>query len=321
MSGEAGLFAKLERFVGDAVRIGSLGEPIGGDLAWKVDVLERVIELLRLRSGVMENRLRMDELLGRGLDVSRGADGALRLIVGGGTSRPVTGWPSPGGRTQSELQVPLILYLLITYREPRSINDLLVECLAEVRTWLSPSDVETTRTGVMRAMTTTRSAARALRLHGLLTDSDRTAYKTWELSVLGLLVAAVLLERAGRSLEMKPRSLVLAEGGRFGASTHLATPVTDVLRLLSDPREVSAALHRICAPNRDVFPTFDQAVGILVSFTQRFSAERELRRREPHELRAEARTMIDALRDAIPADAFSEDMAKDVALKELLGPR
>jgi hypothetical protein len=53
------------------------------------------------------------------------------------------------------------------------------------------------------AMTTTRSAARAMRLHGLLTDSDRTAYKTWELSVLGLLVGAVLLERVGPSLEWR----------------------------------------------------------------------------------------------------------------------
>ena len=30
-------------------------------------------------------------------------------------------------------------------------------------------------------------------------------------------------------------------------------------------------------------------------------------------------SVVDALREAIPADAFSSDMAKDVALKDLLG--
>jgi hypothetical protein len=207
MSGDADMLAALESFVEDVVRIRGLGEPDAGDLARKVDVLERVVELMRLRSGVMENRLRMEELLGRGLQVSRGGDGAVRLLVGGGAVTGRAGWRSRGGRTQTEMQVPLILYLLITYRSPRTINNLLVDFLSEARAWLSPSDVETTRTGVMRAMTTTRSAARALRLHGLLTDSDRTAYKTWELSVLGLLVGALLLERFGPTLDMNARAL------------------------------------------------------------------------------------------------------------------
>lgn len=102
-------------------------------------------------------------------------------------------------------------------------------------------------------------------------------------------------------------------------SIQLAPAVTDVLRLLTDPREVSAALHRICAPSRDVFSTFNQAVDIVVAFTSRNGTDAELRRRELHELRAMAREMINALREAIPADVLSADMAKDVALKDLLG--
>jgi hypothetical protein len=313
------MFASLEAFVDDAVRTTGIGDPDSGDLARKIDVLERVVELMRLHSGAMENRLRMEELLSRGVEVSRGSDGALRLLLGGGAPTGKAIWPSPGGRTQTEMQVPLILFLLITYRRPRSINNLLVEFLGEARAWLSPSDVETTRTGVMRAMTTTRSAARALRLYGLLTDSDRTAYKTWELSVLGLLVGAVLLERVGPTLEMQARGLPISEGGRFGSSTHLARPVADVLRLFSDAREVSAVLRRICTPNREVLSTFDRAVEMVVAFVGRYDAEGKARGGEPHELRAEARTLIEALREAIPPDAFSGDMAKDVAMKELLG--
>lgn len=262
----------------------------------------------------------MGDVLARGVEVVPGTAGALRLMIGAPAANiDSRAWRAPEGRTQEEMQVPLLLYLLVTYQHPRRINDLLVDFLTEVRPWLSAYDVETTRTGVMRAMTTARSAARALRLHGLLTDSDRTAYKSWELSVLGLLVARLLVERVGVEPDMQSRWRATSSGGRFGASTHLSKPVDEALRTLSDPSAVAAAMHRICGPNRDVFETFDRAVELVVAFTRRVGDEARPQRREPHEARAEARAMIVALREAIPPDAFSADMAKDVALKELLG--
>lgn len=320
MNDRSRLFADLVAFVDDAVRLEgeSTRTPVG--ISRKLDVLQRVVELLRLQDGVMENRLPMRDLLASGIEVSPWASGALRLSVGvGPTFDKDSGRPAPGGRTQGELQVPLIRYLLRGYWAPRRINDLLVEFLGEIRPWLSTDDVESTRTGVMRVMTTTRSAARSLRLHGLLTDSARTAHKTWELSVLGLLVGAILHERAGQTPEVASRTLPQVTSGPFGGDTFLAQPVAEVLGLLRDPREVSAALQRICVPDRDVFATFDQAVNIMVSFTSGLESQRDGRHPEPHERREVAQAMMEALRVAVPPAALGRDLATHFAFEELLG--
>jgi hypothetical protein len=313
------LLSALEAFADDAVIIREASGTPATSLSEKLDVLERVVELLRLHTGAMENRTKMGDVLARGVEVVPGTAGALRLMIGAPAAKADgRAWRAPEGRTQDEMQVPLLLYLLVTYRHPRRINDLLVDFLTEVRPWLSAYDVETTRTGVMRAMTTARSAARALRLHGLLTDSDRTAYKTWELSVLGLLVARLLVERVGAEPDMQSRWNASSSGGPFGASTHLSKPVDEALRTLSDPATVASAMQRIGSLRRDVFETFDRAVEIVAAFASRFAGEARLERREPHEARAEARAMIDALREAIPPDRLSAEMAEDVALKQLL---
>jgi hypothetical protein len=172
---------------------------------------------------------------------------------------------------------------------------------------------------VMRVMTTTRSAARSLRIHGLVIDSQRTAYKSWALTILGLLTAALLIERKGRSIEMPARGLRIVNEGRFGASNHLAQSVSRVMRELSDPEVVSTTLGRICTPNRDVFPTFDRAVEAIVQFGKEREVLLNGRRPDVFELREQARALIGQLSQLIPAEALADDMAKDFAVRDLLG--
>jgi hypothetical protein len=320
VSERAELLEGLRRFIDEAVICESPASQGAGELTHKMDVLERVVELLRLEHGEMQNRLRMKDCLTGGLEVSRSASGALRLRVGGSANRiERPGWPSPGGRTQDELQIPLILYLFITYRHRRRINDLLVSFLGEMRPWLSPDDVESTLTGVMRAMTTTRTAARALRLHGLIVDSPETAYKSWELSILGLVVGSLLVERRGRFVELTPRGVRATASGRFGASNHLTSVLADLMRELTDPTIVSRALRRVCTPNQDVFPTFDEVVAVLSEFGDELEQAQGQRRLEWHELRDRARALLTRLAEKVPESALADDMAKDLALRDLLG--
>jgi hypothetical protein len=310
----------LAAFIEQVVVLTNPPQSSADALGVKLDVLERLIELLRLIHGSVGNKQRIEDLLSHGLEVSRSSMGGLRVRVGvNATQLRLPGWPAPGGRSQAELQVPLMLYMFVTYRKKRAISDLLVDFLEELRPWLSPSDVESTRTGVMRVMTTTRSAARALRLHGLISDSQRTAYKSWELTVLGLVVAALLIEREGTSLEMQPRGLRVTSGGRFGASNHLTEPLSKIARELHDPRNVTRALHRVCSPNREVFPTFDRVVGIIVSWSKRREESLTSRHPDMFQLRKQARELVSELSTLVPENALADDMAKDFALRDVLG--
>ena len=76
----------LASFVESAIQIDSATR-WSTTLAEKLDVLERVIELLRLRTGKVVNSLRVDELLANGLSVSTAPGGGSVLTVGG---RPLT---------------------------------------------------------------------------------------------------------------------------------------------------------------------------------------------------------------------------------------
>lgn len=164
-----------------------------GGLATRLDVLERLIELLRLRSGRIENTLSIHDLLHRELEVFVNAEtGALWLTVG---PKRRDRHLAEVFRRHPDLHVALLLFLLYSGRAERRIGDDLNQFILEVKEGLHPCDTETTKTGVVRIATTTRDAARALRQHGLLRDVDETRGRRWELSVLGVLVASELSER------------------------------------------------------------------------------------------------------------------------------
>jgi hypothetical protein len=55
-------------------------------------------------------------------------------------------------------------------------------------------DFKTTRTGVTRCFTNTRFAANTLRNYGLLKFTHKEAFKTWELSLPGFIVAATIFK-------------------------------------------------------------------------------------------------------------------------------
>ena len=141
------LLDRLELFVDQGVHIGPWrGET--EDLAAKIDVLERVVELLRLRTGHVINKLSMEDLLRSGILVERSSAGTLVLRVASGDGTHEIRSHTPDGWKQSELQVPLVLFLFAPHPQPHSIHDLIAAFLAKIQESLSPADVETTKTGV-----------------------------------------------------------------------------------------------------------------------------------------------------------------------------
>ena len=314
------LLSALEAFVDDVVDLGPPDRRDADRLRAKLDVLERVVELLRLRTGWNGRRVLTRELLAGGMTVEPDHRGRAVLRLGRSAAcRLTASWPAPSERRQSELHVPLLLYLLEYHRDGTRIADLLVEFVNLIREHLSPEDVETTGTGVTRIMTTTRAAARTLRAYGLLTDSDRVAYRTWELSVFGILVAVRLRERK-MTLALPRRSLRFNDAtGPHGASWVLADVVSRVVGELADPARVAETLQRVCRPNIDVLDSFQPAIDAVSAFCQRLAESDEAKDPYPAELMQQARAMTDAVAAVVPPAVLADDIAKHFAIQELLG--
>lgn len=99
------------------------------------------------------------------------------------------------GTAPIQLQSTLLVFLLLHHRERYPVLDIIRLLIEEIRPGLTFLDFKKTKTGVTRCFTNTRFAAKVLREYGLLKFSQREAFKTWELSLTGFLVAASILQR------------------------------------------------------------------------------------------------------------------------------
>jgi hypothetical protein len=263
----------------------------------------------------------MAKLLNTGFEVSRGASGALRITVGRASSRRLDLLlPSPGGWTQDDLQTSLLVYLFVSYRKRVQISRQIAGFLRELQPWLSAEDVETTRTGVTRVMTTTRSSARALREHGLISQGPGTAHRRWVLTIAGLLVAAQLVERKGSAVDLDARGLRKTGDGTFGASLHLSEDVVTALAPLRDPQKVCELLTRLCGPDREVVEAFDHVVTEVSRYAH-LVCDPDTSGRGLPERRSAAKAIIDRLSETIPSDVLADAFAKDHALRGVLSSK
>lgn len=311
---------RLERFVNDIVEIDPAPMPEQA-LARKLDVLARVVELLRLGSGRSDNRTSMDEMLERGLDVFPSSASQLVVHVGGRAKARAVG--AGRSRLPSELQECLLLHLLHRRSRSGSIGDDLHEFVVAIRDDLAPRDVESTRTGVMRIATTTRDAARVLRMHGLVRDNDETRGRRWDLSLLGVLTA-VEVGGAGRGGALPPLAAYEHTVSRFGEGDRLAASLETTIARFGDPGVVAGAIRRLCSPDSDVFPTFDVVVHALVEFCrslvvhwQALDARASILTSK--DVRAAADEMLRTIQDSVPAGLFAEEVNKSLALDQLIG--
>jgi hypothetical protein len=289
-------------------------------LATRLDVNERLIELLRLRAGRVENRLTMHKFLEQGITVSaRGPFDPPLMTFGNTTLNRELG--SGRYRRQSELQSALLLQLLHARSDRGRIGDDLHRFILAVSADLVPADTETTRTGVTRIATTTRDAARALRWYGLLRDSDATRTRKWELSLLGILTA-VRLSRRTPTMGLPPHNAFGYSNGRFADSDRLSQDVEEALRAFRDDDEVKAALYPLCARDHDIFSNFNEVVATLARYCETLDAQwRALddkrRTRTPAEVRAAADDMLRTVEDAVPPGALAEEVNKSLAFDQL----
>lgn len=286
---------------------------IADDLQSRLEVLERVVELARLSTGEVENRLPTRALLTAGLSFDVGAERISVGVPGKNSPDLATGWPAPDARNPMELQTPLLLYLVHNHRRDAAVADLIHDFVRLIRPSLRPEDVETTRTGVTRVVTNTRLAARTLRTWGLLRYTQAEAYKTWELSHVGIIVAMALALR-GTTFSPVVRML------RQSNPSHgwLAEPLSLMCQALKEAEKLRAVLAQISSPNSDIILSMDIIKDLLRTFEHlSLPAGRDaasLRKRQEI-----AVGMMQEISVKIPQRQFADDSVTDLALRELIG--
>ncbi len=158
---------------------------VRNDFRAKLDLIERAIQLARFNLGENENQLGYRDFLK--LSIRFGNEKIIFLS----TAEPVTNVLIEPHKPP-ELQIPLAVHLLVNHGKNKSIYNIIESFIDEIRTHLTPLDFEKTQTGVIRCFTNTRFAAKGLRDQGLLKFTRGEAYRTWELSFIGILVAGFL---------------------------------------------------------------------------------------------------------------------------------
>jgi hypothetical protein len=159
------------------------------DFGTKIDLLERVIQLARFHIGENENQLKYSDF--SRFNIEFGNDKIIFLPPSELDSEdPFKVLVEP--HKPRELQIPLAIFLLVNNGKCVPIYKIIESFVEEIRPSLIPLDFDKTQTGVVRCFTNTRFAASGLRDQGLLKFTKKEAFRTWELSFIGILVAGFL---------------------------------------------------------------------------------------------------------------------------------
>lgn len=244
----------LTDIINHLVQVKGYGKAENG-LQLKIDFLERTLEILRIEMKHLENNLSMEEFVQGNIELNENgiifiASNKLRGM-GSGT-KPIT------------LQPKLLLYLL--YRHDNgygSVYDIIDNFIRVIWNYLNVLDFKKTRTGVLRCFTNTRFAALTLRDYGLLRFTKKEAYKTWVLSLPGILVASKVME--AKNWEIPP-----VVQGEYHFDLH-----PDIRNAFEDLQTYDKFVQRltvVCKPETTVFKDYQEgskrSYSLMVDYWQ-----------------------------------------------------
>lgn len=208
-------------------------------IAAKVDFLQRAIELWRFYQRNDQNEVEFEHFAQTAMMV----DGdKLRFNV------PANLKEMGSGTSAVQLQPKLLVFLLLYHREQFEVLQIIEKFVERIRPELTLLDFKKTKTGTTRCYTNTRVAATTLRSFGFLRFTQKEAFKTWVLSLSGLLVASRVLENPDNWNEhpASARRRNFVHPAIFNAQSALRTYDQFV-----------SQLQFVCEPNVEVFETFD----------------------------------------------------------------
>lgn len=277
------------------------GFPCPSNLDLKIDILSFVLEYVKYHRAETE-ALSFEQFTQCDLQVQGGKLWA---------SAPTTFRDIGTGTRPIRLQASLLLFLLLHHRERHQVLDIINLFVEQIRSNLSFIDFKKTRTGVTRCFTNTRFAAHTLRDYGLLKFTRREAFKTWELSLSGFLVAADIL--AKRSATQSAWELPLVDKNSkldLAPEIYLATRGLDHFDIFLD------RLTSICQPDASVFRSFGPALNVGFEMLKSYWPILRDQSKTHEERRSASLARIQKL-DALGEDFFHE-LSRCIQINDLL---
>jgi hypothetical protein len=225
------------------------------------------------------------------------------------------GYESLGsGTDRLRLQSALLLFLLVHHRERHSVLDIIQLFIERIRGQLTFLDFKKTKTGVTRCYTNTRFAARVLREYGLLKFTHREAFRTWELSLTGFLVATSIFQTRRQQSD----ELWILPHANKESHFDLLPEIRNALDSLSSYETFVARLASICEPDAKVFQTFEPALIKAYGLLREYRANLKNSELKLKERKAASLESIKRLEQGGITDKFYNDFSACIKSAEKL---
>jgi len=276
--------------------------PGSDSLDRKIELLCFALEELKFVRGGDTDEVSFEEYVQSDVRIS-----GNKLLI----SAPAVSRNQGSGTSPIQLQAPLLLFLLLNHKERYQVLEIIKYFIGEVRGQLKFLDFKKTKTGVTRCFTNTRFAANVLRDYGLLRFTKREAFKTWELSLAGFLVAASLLEK--RANQKHPWYAVDSERDwKFD----LLPEIRDACVAIASYDDFVARLASICKPDAELFKTFDPALRQAFALLQEYwviLSDQTKTHKERREASSERIKQLDAL-----GEEFFQELSRCIQINDAL---
>lgn len=275
----------------------------------KVDILERIVKLIRTELAHPQNDFLSEQLLKTTIFVN---DSERRIHIDlnqqNENSNATTQLEI---RTSRNLQASLLVFLLLNFRRHDSVLQVIEGLVDEIRSTLSIRDFQRTKTGVIRCFTNTRFAAKQLRDFGLLKFTKKEAFKRWELSFLGILVALQLYEKQWRDAPSHKITTV-----------PLDSRILDALSRLQNLNKVREILDLLCE-DKNLFPAFgdmQKTFEKLAKTADAFLSSNFKKGEHLQKAKSVASTLLSQLEKEPSVETFMKNLSTYTRIEESLQP-
>jgi hypothetical protein len=204
----------------------------------KVDLIRRLLDQLAVSNKLLENSVPFEEAI---QTPHRIIDGRIHIYY------PEKKSQLGSGTHPIRLQPKLLQYLLIHHKESHQVYNIIEHFIKQVWDELDNLDFKKTRTGVTRCFTNTRFAANMLRNYGLLKFTNKEAFKTWELSLPGFIVAAKIFKEDEWVLEQVEQKI----------GNNINPLITNASKEIKNFDAFVQILKSICGEGAQFFESFD----------------------------------------------------------------